>query len=189
MKLTSFELTLVLTSILKVDHSIATLGIVFPFSDVHVAIWIFAKAIAVKLSILELTLIANAAIFDEHAQAVVFTSGPLALIVLSFILPNVDAIAIKVVFVKFTLKPVSTLFKDEDTKAMHTLLKLSCFVSLIDLPYVFTLCLIKRYPFDVRLIKNAPNLPILIRKYEAGVKVVLSEYDMQLFQVQLRPYK
>lgn len=107
------------------DHAIATLGIVFPLPHIHIAIWIFAKAIAFKLAILELTLIANAAIFDEHAQAVMLASGPLALIVLSLILPNVDAVAIKIVFVKFTLISMSSLFKDEDTKAMHCLLTFS----------------------------------------------------------------
>jgi len=50
-----------------------------------------------------------------------FASRPFTLIVLPLILPNVDAVAIEIVFMKFALKSVSSLFKNEDTKAMHYL--------------------------------------------------------------------
>ena len=103
------------------NHSVSTFGIIFPLPHIHVAIRIFAKAISIKPPILELPLIANTAIFDEHAQTVMFASRPFTLIVLPLILPNVDAVSIEIVFMKFALKSVSSLFKNEDTKAMHYL--------------------------------------------------------------------
>jgi hypothetical protein len=115
------EGALVLRAVLEKDRALPVFGIVEPFADVHITIWIFSEAVSAELAIDEFALITDASVFDEHAQPIVLPVAPFALIVLALILPNIDSVAIKVVMYELALVPVTSLLEDKHTESMHHL--------------------------------------------------------------------
>ena len=111
MDLATSELALVLRSVFEVHHAFTMLGIIFPVSDIHVSIWIFSKAVSIEATVNKGAFIANTAVFNEHSQAVVFAQMPVALIVLTLVLPNIESVSAEVILYELTLETMVSLLE------------------------------------------------------------------------------
>jgi 1-acyl-sn-glycerol-3-phosphate acyltransferase len=111
--LTSLECTFVLALVLEVHHSLTVASIIFPFSNVHVSVGIFPEATSLKPTINEVPLVTDTAIFDKHAKSMVSTILPLALIVLTLILPDIDTVSAEIILMKFTFITMFTFLKEK----------------------------------------------------------------------------
>jgi len=171
----------VLRPVLIVDHALALLGIVFPVTHIHVAVGVLPEPVPVELPIEEVALIADAAIFDKHAQAVKFAFAPFTLVVLALILPDIDAVAVEVVFCKFSFISVTSAFEDKNTEAMHDL---GLIVYFYDFANVLTLGLFKSNLINTWLVEDLPYLPFFIT--DTHVLIIFSKYHMKFLGVEGR---
>lgn len=121
MYLALFEHSFVLGTIFEVDHTLAMLSIIFPFSDIHVTIWILSEALTTEAAIYEVSLISYASIFNKHSKAIMFAIQPLSFVVLALILPHIDSISIEIVFNELSFIAVAALLEYKNTETMHNI--------------------------------------------------------------------
>jgi hypothetical protein len=121
MYLALFEHSFVLGAILEVDHTLAMLSIIFPFSDIHVTIRILSESLTTEAPIYEVSLISYASIFNKHSKAIMFAIQPLSFVVLALILPHIDSISIEVVFNELSFIAMAALLEYKNTETMHNI--------------------------------------------------------------------
>ena len=165
------------------------LCIVFPLAHVHVSIRILAESVSLEFSITEVAFISDTAIFDEHAEAIVSAVAPLSLVVLSLVLPHINAVPIEVVLSEFALVSMSPSLEHKNAEAVHNLTTSSSlrlgFVQLNDLSYILPLGLLEAQLFNMWLVKDPPCFPFLVS--DSHVLIILSEDDMQLLSIEWWP--
>jgi hypothetical protein len=130
MDLSPLKGALVLRTILKIDHSLPVLGVIFPFTDIHISIRVLAETVSLESAIDEMTFVADTAIFHKHAKTVVLAITPLSFIVLALILPDINTVPVKIILIKFAFVAVTSFLEYENSETMHDKRQFTCRRSL-----------------------------------------------------------
>ena len=128
-----------------------------------------------------------------------FAISPFSFIILALILPDIDTVAIEVVFNEFTFISMSAFFEHENAEAVHNfrarLFDLNIFLATcmstrlgisvseaLDFTYVVALSFFESDFLYERFVKNSPCFPLLV--IYSHILVVLSENHVQFLKIQ-----